>query len=88
MASFMTAEYEDLPELVQHEVLSFSDVNVAWIARNLVAAGIVSSKDAKKRARAIFAAVAGAQLMARGRSDIKLYDALIETCRTTGLLPQ
>lgn len=71
LASFMAAEYDDLPEVVKNEVQAFADVNVAWLGKMLVAAGVVSSKDAKKRARAIFAAVAGAQLMARSRSDIK-----------------
>jgi TetR/AcrR family transcriptional repressor of nem operon len=87
LASFMTAEYDDLPEVVQKEVQAFVDVNVAWLGKTLVAAGIVGSKDAKKRARAIFAAVSGAQLMARGRSDIKLFDASIESYREAGLLP-
>ena len=87
LSSFMTAEYDDLPDVVKTEVQTFSEVNVAWLAKLLVAAGIVSSKDAKKRANAIFAAVAGAQLMARGRSDIKLFDALIESYSAAGLLP-
>lgn len=87
MASFMTAEYDDLPEVVQKEVQAFSDVNVAWLAKTLVAAEIDNARDAKKRARAIFAAVSGAQLMARGRADIKLFDTLIETYRSAGLLP-
>jgi TetR/AcrR family transcriptional repressor of nem operon len=34
-----------------------------------------------------FAAVAGAQLMARGRSDIALFDTLIKTYQASGLLP-
>lgn len=87
LASFMTAENDDLPEIVKKEVQLFTDVNVAWLGKTLVAAEIVSAKDAKKRARAIFAAVSGAQLMARGRSDIKLYDALIDAYRAAGLLP-
>lgn len=87
MASFMAAEYDDLPEVVQVEVQAFADANVEWLGKTLVEAGIVNSRDAKKRARAIFAAVSGAQLMARGRSDIKLFDTLIETYRSAGLLP-
>jgi len=87
LSSFMTAEYDDLPDVVKKEVQTFTDVNVAWLAKVLVAAEIVSSRDAKKRARAIFAAVAGAQLMARGRSDIKLFDALIDSYSAAGLLP-
>jgi TetR/AcrR family transcriptional repressor of nem operon len=87
LSSFMTAEYDDLPDVVKKEVQTFSDVNVAWLAKVLVAAEIVNSRDAKKRASAIFAAVAGAQLMARGRSDIKLFDTLIESYGAAGLLP-
>jgi TetR/AcrR family transcriptional regulator, transcriptional repressor for nem operon len=87
LCSFMTAEYDDLPEVVKKEIESFNEINVAWLAKTLVEAKIVSAKDAKKRAHAIFAAVAGAQLMARGRSDIKLYDVLIKNYQAAGLLP-
>jgi len=87
MASFMSAEYDDLPEAVQAEVRTFADVNVAWLAKTLAAAGVAKPREAKKRARAIFAAVAGAQLMARGRQDIKLFDELIDNYRAAGLLP-
>jgi TetR/AcrR family transcriptional repressor of nem operon len=87
LSSFMAAEYDDLPEHVQHEVRSFADVNVAWLARMLVACGKVAPADAESRARAIYAAVAGAQLMARGRADIGLFDTLIATYQASGLLP-
>lgn len=87
LSSFMLAEYDDLPDEVKREVQAFADVNVAWLGKALVAAGIVAAKDARKRAQAIYAAVAGAQLMARGRSDIKLFDTLIENYRAAGLLP-
>ena len=87
LASFMAAEYDDLPDAVKTEVQAFADVNVAWLARMLTAAGVVEAKDAEPRARAIFAAVVGAQLMARSRADIALYDAVIDSYRTAGLLP-
>jgi len=87
LCSFMTAEFDDLPEVVKKEVESFTDVNVEWLSQTLVEAGIVGAKDASKRAHAIFAAVAGAQLMARGRSDIKLFDVLIKNYQAAGLLP-
>jgi TetR/AcrR family transcriptional repressor of nem operon len=48
---------------------------------------VVSSKESEGRARAIFSAVAGAQLIARSRSDMSLYDALIDSYRLAGLLP-
>jgi TetR/AcrR family transcriptional regulator, transcriptional repressor for nem operon len=87
MCSFMAAEYDDLPEAVQKEVQAFADVNVAWLSKTLIAAAVVSPVESERRARAIFAAVAGAQLMARSRSDIALYDTLIESYRLAGPLP-
>jgi TetR/AcrR family transcriptional repressor of nem operon len=87
LASFMTAEYDDLPGPVKQEVQAFGDVNVAWLTKLLTAAGIVTSKDSVARARAIYSAVAGAQLFARGRSDISLFDTMIDNYRIVGLLP-
>ena len=87
LCSFMAAEYDDLPEAVKQEVQTFADVNVAWLSRLLSAAGVVKSGESEPRARAIFAAVAGAQLMARSCSDISLFDSLIESYRAAGLLP-
>jgi len=87
LCSYMAAEYDELPEAVKKEVQTFADVNVAWLSKVLSAAAVVSSEESERRARAIFAAVAGAQLMARSRSDILLYDALIESYRVAGLLP-
>jgi TetR/AcrR family transcriptional repressor of nem operon len=87
LCSFMSAEYDDLPEPVKKEVQTFADVNVSWLSKALTAAKVVRPKDSERRARAIFAAVAGAQLMARSRSDISLYDSLIDSYRVAGLLP-
>jgi TetR/AcrR family transcriptional repressor of nem operon len=87
LCSFMAAEYDDLPDAVKKEVQRFADVNIAWLSRMLSAAAVVNSGESEQRARAIFAAVAGAQLMARSRSDISLYDALIASYRVAGLLP-
>jgi TetR/AcrR family transcriptional repressor of nem operon len=87
LGSFLGAEYDDLPEEVQKEVQTFADVNVAWLSKVLVAAKVADAQASEQRARAIYAAVAGAQLIARSRSDIALYDALIEEYRLAGLLP-
>ena len=86
LSSFMAAESDDLPEAVKTEVQAFADVNVAWLTRMLAAASVPASKR-ETRARAIYAAVAGAQLMARGRADLKLFDALIDSFRGSGLIP-
>lgn len=87
LCSFMAAESDDLPAAVRQEAKVFTDVNVAWLKKTLVTAKLVSSKESEQRARAIYASVAGAQLMARSRGDIKLYDSLIDSYRKAGLLP-
>ncbi|MFL9908312.1 TetR/AcrR family transcriptional regulator [Paraburkholderia sp. RL17-337-BIB-A] len=87
LCSFMAAEYDDLPDMVKKEVQRFADVNVSWLAKVLVAAGVVKPEESAGRARAIYAAISGAQLMARGRADIAAYDSLVEDYRKAGLLP-
>src|SRR5277367_3781933 len=87
LSSFMSAQFDDLPEIVKTEVQAFADVNIAWLKKTLVAAKVASPREAEKRARAIYSGIMGAQLMARSRADISLYDSLIESYRTAGLLP-
>jgi TetR/AcrR family transcriptional repressor of nem operon len=87
LCSFMSAQFDDLPDEVKTEVQAFTDVNVAWLKRILIAAKVANPKEAEKRARAIYSGIVGAQLMARSRSNIALYDRLIESYRTAGLLP-
>ncbi len=87
LCSIMAAEYDDLPDPVKREVQTFADINVAWLSKLLSAASVVAPEDSEPRGRAIFAAIAGAQLIARSRSDVSLYDALIDSYRTAGLLP-
>lgn len=86
LCSFMSAEYDDLPDAVKTEVQAFADVNVAWLARMLSAA-CGAGLDWEARARAIFAAVAGAQLMARSRASLSLFDTLIGSFIDSGLIP-
>ena len=85
--SFMSAQFDDLPDEVKTEVQTFADVNVAWLKKTLIAAKVVSPNEAERRARAIYSGIVGAQLVARSRADISLYDSLIESYRTAGLLP-
>lgn len=86
LCSFMAAEFDDLPDIVKTEVQTFADVNVAWLTRTLAAAQGTEA-GSEDRARAIFAAVAGAQLMARSRADIALFDALVANYIGLGLIP-
>lgn len=88
LGSFLGAEFDDLPDEVKTEVQTFADINVAWLSKVLLAANAVPAANSEKRARAIYAAVAGAQLMARSRADIALYDELIDSYREAGLLPE
>jgi TetR/AcrR family transcriptional repressor of nem operon len=86
LCGFMAAEYDDLPDTVKTEVQTFADINVAWLARMLAATSVPKAqRDAK--ARAIFAAVGGAQLLARSRADVRLFDELINSFRKSGLIP-
>lgn len=87
LGSFMAAEYDDLPDAVAKEVQEFADVNIAWIGRQLSAASLVAVEKSEQRAQAIFAAIAGAQLLARSRSNIGFYDLAIANYREAGLLP-
>jgi TetR/AcrR family transcriptional repressor of nem operon len=87
LGSFLGAEYDDLPEPVRKQVQIFADVNVAWLRDRLIDAKLVENEDAEERARAIFAAIAGAQLLARSRSDIAIFDSMIKSYRGAGLLP-
>jgi len=87
LCSYMAAEYDDLPDAIRAEVQTFVDVNIAWLGRVLVAAGVVEERESIDRARAIYAAIVGAQLIARSRSDIAMYDSLIESYRAVGILP-
>jgi len=88
LCGFMAAEFDDLPAAVKLEVQAFADVNVAWLAK------ILSSMDASRDARivaeqafAIYAAIGGAQLAARSRADIAVYDRIVGSYRATGLIP-
>ena len=87
LSSFMAAECDDLPEPIKKEVQAFADINVAWLSKLLTAASVVEPHESETRARAIYAAVTEVQLFVRGRSDIALFDAMIDNYRRAGLLP-
>lgn len=87
LCSYMAAELDDLPDIVKVEVQKFAEVETAWIATQLSEAGLVENGQSEKRAHAIFSAVAGAQLVARSRADVRVFDELIESYRSAGLIP-
>ena len=88
MCGFMAAEFHDLPDAVKVEVQAFADVNVAWLAK--VLSSMEAFRDpamARARALAIYAAISGAQLTARSRADISIYDEIVANYRAAGLIP-
>ncbi|CDF97183.1 MULTISPECIES: TetR/AcrR family transcriptional regulator [unclassified Pseudomonas] len=87
LSSFMAAESEDLPEEVMREVKAFADVNVKWLAQVLADLGTGDTPTSERRALAIYTAIAGAQLIARTRGDIGLFDDLISSYQEAGLIP-
>lgn len=88
LCGIMSAELADLPLEVRAEVNAFVEVNVAWIMQVLALANPDASEQARREhAMAIFAALEGAQLVARGHADVTVYDKAIRTYRLTGLLP-
>ncbi|MGI3777786.1 MAG: TetR/AcrR family transcriptional regulator [Janthinobacterium lividum] len=86
LAGILAAEHKELPEEVRTEVVRFGAMNEAWIARVLANAGSTDPVQDRRQARAIFAAIEGAQLVARSRGDVSVYDGIIATYRTAGLI--
>lgn len=78
----MAAEYGDLPPEVRAAVDGFSAANVRWLVQ------VLASRNADEgSALAIFAAIEGAQLVARGRGDIAVFDRTIAAYQAAGLMP-
>jgi TetR/AcrR family transcriptional repressor of nem operon len=88
LCGIMGAEYDDLPEAVRAEIDAFARVNIAWLERVLALAHPKRDKRAlQEQAAAIYAAIEGAQLIARSRGDITAYDQAVRAYRATGLIP-
>jgi TetR/AcrR family transcriptional regulator, transcriptional repressor for nem operon len=87
LGGIMAAELKEIPEEVRIEVVKFGEANVAWLVKVLSLGQSREGDAIKRQALAIFAAVEGAQLIARSRGDATVYDAIIETYRESALLP-
>ena len=88
LCGIMSAELDDLPTEVRIEVDKFAAMNVGWLSKVLSRAKpSASDQDLQEHAMAIFAAIEGAQLVARGCQDIGIYDRTIRAYRATGLFP-
>src|SRR5258708_20396584 len=89
LGGIMAAEHRELPVEVRAEVVKFSEMNVRWLIKvlSLGKSARVATKATQRRALAIFAAIEGAQLVARSRGDVSAYDEIVEAYRAAGLLP-
>jgi TetR/AcrR family transcriptional repressor of nem operon len=89
LGGIMAAEHKELPVEVRAEVVKFSEMNVRWLIKvlSLGKNARVATKATQRRALAIFAAIEGAQLVARSRGDVSAYDEIVGAYRAAGLLP-
>jgi TetR/AcrR family transcriptional repressor of nem operon len=86
LCGIMAAEYDDLPEAVRGEVDRFTGVNIRWLITVLSARHPHLTKaELESRALAIFAAIEGAQLVARGQNNIRSFDKVIGAYSAAGL---
>lgn len=86
LCGIMAAEHDDLPPAVRSEIDRFTEVNVQFLAK-LFSAGKsgAPTQAVQRRALAIFGAIEGAQLVARGRGDVGVFDEIVDAYRTAGL---
>jgi TetR/AcrR family transcriptional repressor of nem operon len=86
LCGIMAAEHHDLPAEVRVEVDHFTEVNVDWLFKVLsLREDGRDAESIKRHALAIFAAIEGAQLVARGRGDVSVFDDTVQAYRSAGL---
>ena len=87
MAGIMAAEHEELPGEVRAEVVKYTEMNVRWLVRvlSLGKKARLSAEAIQHRALAMYAAIQGAQLVARGRGNVAVYDEIIAAYDAAGL---
>lgn len=88
LCGMLAAEIDSVPAEVRAEVVRFVNLNVEWLAGRLGSVpGATMSPDAtRNRAKAIFSALEGAMLMARGTGDIADFDSIVLQFNQIGLL--
>jgi len=89
LGGFMSAEITALPEKMTGTVAAFYAAHIEFL-RDTLSKKLrgAAAKDLDERAQAIFAALEGAQLIARGRGgDATVFDRIVTSYRATGLIP-
>ena len=87
LAGILGAERNELPDEVRTEVVKYGEMNERWLDRVLAKLKASKPEENRHRARAIYAAVQGAQLIAHSRGDVSVYEEIIATYRASGLIP-
>jgi TetR/AcrR family transcriptional repressor of nem operon len=88
VGGILAAERPDLAPEVQAEVERFTELLVGWLTEILLVGNpALNPNAARKWALAIFSAVEGAQLVARGCDKVSVFDDTLEAYRTAGLVP-
>jgi TetR/AcrR family transcriptional repressor of nem operon len=91
LCGIMAAEHDDLPPEVRAEVNRFNEINIAWLTELLSIETpepkAKHKKTIRRHALGIFAAIEGAQLIARGQNDVTVYDEVIDSYREADLIP-
>jgi len=86
LCGMMAAEYDELPDSARVEVERFTAVNTDWLEKVFSSRHPKASAEKRHaRALAIFAAIEGAQLVARGRGNIAFFDQIIAAYKDAGL---
>ena len=84
LCGMLAAETDAVPPDVRAEVRRFVELNVQWIARMLRRQA--SAPAAEAQAKALFAALEGAMLIARGTGDAGSFDLMLQQFERVGLM--
>lgn len=88
LGGILAAERPDLAPEVGAEVERFTTAIIGWLAEVLAIGNPDLDKNAiDARAMAVFAAIEGAQLVARGCGDVAIFDTTMAAYRSAGLIP-
>ena len=86
LCGMLAAETDAIPEEVRAEVRRFVEINVEWLSKTIEHGSDTPCDAARDRARAVFAALEGAMLIARGTGDIGSFDVMTRVFERCGLL--
>ncbi len=88
LGGMFSAEVTALPEAVNVSLRLFMDAHTSWIERVLAKKhDRMSADELNARAKAVFAALEGAQLVTRGRGgDPAYFDEIVKSYQAIGLL--